>query len=197
MEEATAQLEKYRARMYKPTSRSDLKYMLDNAVKIVTYDELLEYKTLQELLSPYQSVIILYPNNQDPEIGHWCCIFVIPGTDRLEYFDSYGCYIDSMITDDEDEDILHKPTKIEPKLLKLLIESPYGDNVWWNETAFQSTRLATATCGLWVVLRLKNNHMTEDQFKKLYYDGPTAAKILPDLMVSTIICDMYPEMAKQ
>ena len=81
MEQGASTLDKYRARMYKPTSRKDLYYMLDDAVKIVTYDELNSFNSLDELLEPYQSVIILYPGETDPDVGHWVALFAIPGSD--------------------------------------------------------------------------------------------------------------------
>jgi hypothetical protein len=193
---AAAELEKYRARMLAPTSRKDLEYMLDNRVKIVSYDELQDYKSFRELMDPYQAVIILYPNHNDPDIGHWVTCFIMPGSNIVQYFDSYGCYPDEPVGE-FNEDAIHERKRIEPKLLELLIDSPYADNVYWNETPFQSETIATSTCGLWCVFRLKNNHLTEDGFKKLYYDAPVNGGILPDLLVATLTCELYPEIASK
>lgn len=193
--EANNLLDKYRKRMYLPTSRKDLEYMLNGKTNIVSYDEINGYKSFDDLITPYQSVIILYPSAADPNIGHWCCCFIIPGSNpsRVEYFDPYGCYIDQSVSD-YNEETLHQRRPLEPLLLELLIASPYANNVYWNETPFQSETRATQCCGLWSVLRLKCNHMTETEFEKLYFDAPTEQGILPDLLVSAIICDMYPEM---
>lgn len=192
-----APLEKYRNRMLRPTSKKDLLYMLGDAVKIIKYEEIENFATLKDLLDPFQAVILLYANANDEEVGHWACIFVMPGTNILQYFDSYGCYIDDKIRtfNEADEKVLmHEQKRIEPKLVNLILESPYADSVYWNEYAFQTNSIATSTCGCWCVLRLKNNHLDEEGFKKVYLDLPTKQNILPDLLVATIICDTYPEM---
>jgi len=191
------ELDKYRRRMFTPTSKKDLEYMLDGKVKIITYKQLDDYKTIEDLLDPYQSVIILYPNHSDPEIGHWVTIFKMPGADNMmiEYFDSYGAYIDHPIDEfNKESKYLHEPQRIEPKLIDLLIDSPYKNKVEWNEFPFQSDEVATDTCGLWCVIRLKNNVLNENAFKKTFYDMPEAMGILPDLLVSSLIVDMFPEM---
>lgn len=185
-------LEKYRARMYKPTSRNDLMYMLGNKCRIITYDELSNFNSFSELMDPYQCCILLYPNHDDPEVGHWCCCFIMPGTNIVQYFDSYGAYIDEPVGE-FNKDAVHERKRIEPKLLELLASSPYADNVWWNETIFQSEDKATTTCGLWTVVRLKNNHLTENEFATLYYDTPVKEGVLPDLLVSAVICKLFPE----
>ncbi len=190
------QLAKIRDRMFRATSKRDLEHMLNNKAKVVVYDQLKDYNSFKELLDPYQSVIILYPNAEDPEIGHWTCIFVIPGTNRVEYFDSYGAYIDEPIGEfNEEKEALHDPQRIEPRLLELLADSPYANNLYFNETPFQSESQATQTCGLWVVMRLKNNYLTENEFTKEWHDLPTNAGLLPDMVVSDVILTLFPEMA--
>lgn len=191
----------YRKRMYKPTSRSDLLYMLQDKIKIVTYDELLEYETFDELMKDFGSCIILYPNRSDPTCGHWCCIFIIPGTDRVEYFDPYGCFLEDPIkefNDEEREEVKDKDNRriLEPKLKELLLKSDYIDNLYWNETPFQNTECGASTCGLWNVIRLKNSHLPELEFKKIFFDLPSNSSppVLPDLVVSSLICNLYPEM---
>ena len=188
-------LEKYRARMYEPTSRSDLEYMLNNKVNIFTYDELKNIRTFEDLMSPYQCSIILYPNAGDPNIGHWCCVFIMPGTDRVEYFDPYGAYIDEPV-EAYDRETLHQRRPLEPLLLDLLSNSPFANKVYWNETPFQSEIINVSTCGLWCVLRIKCNYMTEKEFEKLCFDAPNARGLLPDLVCAATISNMYPEMTK-
>lgn len=198
------ELDSYERRMLAPTSKRDIKFMLSNACKVVLYEDLETYDSLDELLAPYQSVVILYPNSIDPDddentVGHWCTIFKSTSGDRVEFFDSYGSYIDNNIklVNDDILDKFHKPHLLEPKLLKLLYESPYCDNVHWNETEYQCSTCDTQTCGLWCVARLKNKHLNEYEFKKIYHDGPLSdpsLPILPDLLVSGLICNLYPEM---
>ena|ERR1700722_2225846 len=216
-------LEQLEARMLYPTSKRDILFMLGGACKVVTYDELDQYNTLTELLNPYQNVVILYPNAPEPDedpddvVGHWCCIFKSSSGDRIEFFDSYGSYIDDKIKDydhDIDEmygsesdeeggektyerlDRFHKPHHLEPKLLKLLYSSDC-ENVHWNDCEYQCSDCDSQTCGLWCVARLKNKHLNESQFKSIYHDGPLndpKFPVLPDILVSGVISMLYPEM---
>lgn len=186
-------LDKYRKLMYAPTSRDNLLYMLDGRTNVYTYDELKDINSLEQLLSPYGSAILLYPNSNS-DMGHWTCIFNMPGTGRIEFFDSYGGYIDDMIGEyNEDMKVLRRPKRIEPKLLELMIASPYED-FHYNEVPYQSDKIASNCCGLWTVMRLKNNMLTDDQFRKEFYDLPTSLNLLPDLFVSQLIYKLYPEL---
>lgn len=191
-------LEVYRDRMFEPTSKKDLEYMLDGKVKIVTYNELDNFNDIQELLDPYQATIILYPNHEDPNFGHWICIFRMCGESNniLQYFDPYGAYVDEPISDfNEKAKTLREPQRMEPRLIDLILNSIYKDTTEWNECPFQSDEIAVSTCGLWNVMRLKNNHLNEHGFKKQFYDAPRSMNILPDLLVSAMVVDLYPEMA--
>lgn len=198
-----AALEKIRQRMYEPTSRKDIQYMLNGKVRVIEYTDLGSFSTLEELLEPYMSVVILYPNPPpDNEVGHWCCLFTNTGTERLEFFDSYGAYVDEKIGEYDDvlevsKDLMHTPRKIEPRLLDLILESRYADNVHWNDTEYQSSTIATNTCGLWCVARLKNKHLNEYEFKKIYLDIPISRNILPDSLVSEVILELHSEMGAQ
>lgn len=191
------ELDKYRKRMYEPTSKKDIMYMLGNAIKVVPYEEISKYETLEELLQPYNVVGILYPNANNEEVGHWCCLFVMPNTQRLQYFDSYGCYIDENIVKFNEEDKrvkTHKMQKIPHALIQLILKSPYADDTYWNDYPLQSDRISSATCGLWCVTRLKNVYLNEEEFARQYYDMPISMGIEPDLAISALICKIYPEM---
>jgi hypothetical protein len=185
---------KVKERMYKPVSGSEIMMMLDNKVKILSYKDLESIKTLDGLLEPYQSVVLLYPIADNGDLGHWTALFVNNGTERLEFFDSYGCYIDDKVGQ-YNQDIEDKRTKIEPYLLKLILESKYADNIHYNDEPYQThIDSKIATCGLWSTIRLKCKHLIDKEFSKLYYDYPIERGILPDLVVSGVIIDMYPNM---
>lgn len=192
------ELEKIRSLMFRPTSRNDLLCMLDHKVNIVTYDQLQSYDTFEQLMDPYNCCIILYPSPTDPDVGHWCCVFVMPGQGgHVEFFDSYGSFVDEVAVEYSNT----RRKQIPNKLSELLVESPYADKVWWNETPFQSdpedpdspSGLSTATCGFWCVVRLKCNSYNENAFKKLYYDLPLENGLIPDQLVCAVIHMLYPE----
>jgi|ERR1700722_831439 len=195
LEQASQTMNKIRARMYTPTGRKDIEYMLGGQVRVISYDELDNYNTIEELLHPYMSVVILYPNGPEGDVGHWTCCFTSIGSDRLEYFDSYGCFIDSKIEEyNAGDDRFHRPQPIYPRLLELILNSHYAHNMHYNEFEFQSANIATACCGLWCVARLKSKHLNENMFRKLWLDLPVKGKVLPDFLVSYMTCKWFPEM---
>lgn len=193
-------LDKWRRRMLIPTSRKDIRYMLNDKVTVVSFDELLNYNNIDELLHPYMSVVILYPNppssalNLDDQMGHWCCLFA-SNSGRLFFYDSYGCYIDSKIKDyDEAMDRMHEPHKLEPKLLDLILNSEYADKVNFSEFPMQSETIDTAVCGLYCVFRLKNKHFSESEFYNIFHELPASEGVLPDLAIAGLTCKLFPEM---
>lgn len=191
---AQEKYDKIEKRIFVPTSRNDISYMLNDKVRVVSYKELENFNSLRELLHPYMNVVILYPNPGDETVGHWCAVFSNTNGDRVEFFDSYGCYIDSKIEENDDyDDMMHRPHKLEPTLCRLILESDY-ENIHWNDTSYQNLSTDSATCGLWVVVRIKNKHLNEEAFKRQYYDLPIEGGQRPDRVVSTVICNLFPEM---
>lgn len=189
-------LDRIRERLKTPTSGKDLKYMLGDKVKIVLYDDLKNYNTLDELLQPYRQTIILYPLPGSEDVGHWCCVFEQVGNSNniVQYFDSFGCYPDDNISRVNKENAIEGKSLIDKHLLKLMIESPHED-FHYNDCSFQNRDNPMSNCcGLWCVLRLKNNNLSCEQFEKLFFDLPVQYRIQPDLWCTTLICDMYPEI---
>ena len=71
----------------KPLSVADLKRILGSETRIITYPQLANYRTIEELLpKAYDFVIILLL--ETPQSGHWTSL-IIYGS-QVEYFDSYG-----------------------------------------------------------------------------------------------------------
>jgi hypothetical protein len=188
-------LEKARELITRPTSRKELLYLLGGKVDIYRYEDITNFNNLDDLLGKYRSVILLYPNSGDENIGHWVAVFEQPGTSQIQYFDSYGVFPDDHIEDIEFDD-LREPI---PPILRewFLDEIEKGRDIFWNETQFQA--LATkkgaeiANCGLWCAARIKANNLSEDEFKRLYYDLPISQNISPDLFVCALIATDYPE----
>ena len=192
-EEPMSELDNIRRIMYKPTSGNDLKYMTDDRANIVSYEELQNYNSFDDLIGEDGAAIILYPN-PGTNVGHWTCVFVMPGTNAVQFFDSYGISPDEELDEyNNDPSTIHKRQRFPPKLLDLLLNSPYADSVFWNEYPMQSLKMATNTCGLWCVWRLKNRSLTEDQFKKIFYDIPINSEIGPDLALARLTSIHFPE----
>ena len=59
--------------MRKPLSDTDLKTILGEETRIITYPELSKYNNIEELLpNPYDFMIILIL--ESPASGHWTCL---------------------------------------------------------------------------------------------------------------------------
>ena len=72
---------------YTPLDDKDIKYYLPKA-RLLTYNMLSEYNSIDELLPTHKSyIIVLYPISSETD-GHWVCITRF--TNTIEYFSSYG-----------------------------------------------------------------------------------------------------------
>jgi len=121
--------------------------------KILTYNELSKYNTIEELLKKdLDYVILLY--RQKTTYGHWVLLSRYDNT--IEFFSSYGDYIDEPLKwNDLGRNIGLGQAK--PYLSILLSNAirKKSFNVIYNSFDFQNNRnLDIATCGRWVVLRI-------------------------------------------
>jgi len=143
-----------------PLSKTDIEHFFNGKIKVMLYDEISQYKTINDLLYPYGRVCILYYWRKYH--GHWICIFRNIN-DRVEVFDSFGSWIDDTLKDINY--LFRKETNQETKhLTKLLYE---GDrDVEYNDQKLQSTK--ASTCGRWCVYRMLRNDLTIEEFDDLF-----------------------------
>lgn len=151
-----------------PLSGADIKNMLGGRVKVILYPEIAKYSTLDELLSPYGCVIILYMQNkiQNGFYGHWCCIFKI-NDHEVEFFDPIGYWIDSEL-DGRIDINFRKENNLEYPLLSYLIYyTGQKYNLYYNHIKFQNRK--TSTCGRHCVVRLWNRSVDIDTYADYIY----------------------------
>jgi|SRR5580658_1094211 hypothetical protein len=161
--------------MDKAFSNEDISNYLNSHVKIVPYDQLINYDTIDELLEPYNKVALLYLTKQN--FGHWCCLWLNKGI--LNFFDSYGGVPDSelkMIP----QYFKAQSNQLKPALTYLMYNGPYPVN--YNQYRLQKFAEGVNTCGRWVCVRLKYPDITEDKF----YDLFTEDGLNPDSLVVTL-----------
>lgn len=143
-------------------SDKDLLRLVNNKAKILIYNELLNYKTLDQLLYPYGVIFLLYESQ--PNWGHWVLIFKRDNK-NIEFFDPYGTIID-----DELEEIKPSFRKISnqeyPYLTYLFYNSNY--DIHYNQYQFQKDGPNIKTCGRWCVVRLYYKDLTLKQFRDLF-----------------------------
>lgn len=146
-------------------SGADIQKALNGNCKMVTYDELMDYDSLEDLMSGCDNLIILYLTSDN--YGHWTGLFK-NGNGNLEMFDSYGTFVDDQMKYIPKE--FKKKIKMRPALAKMMYDYNRGD-IEYNNWKLQSDNPNVATCGKWVVLRILFKDLDIDKFKDLFKKG--------------------------
>lgn len=146
------------------TSNSELQEKLGRPINVIKYNELKNYSSIDDLLKPYGECIILYETHVNN--GHWVCVF--KRGNKISFFDSLG-----LKPDDQFHSISIKFRKDngirKPYLTYLLTDTPY--EVEYNPYKLQVMDEFIATCGRWVVLRLKLKDLSPSEFANLFKGG--------------------------
>lgn len=143
-------------------SDKDVLKLVEHKARIVTYSELKNYKTLDELLYPYGAVFLLYETR--PNFGHWTAIIRLD-ENTVEFFDPYGTELDGQLKN-IDKDFRKETDQDYPYLTKLFIESPY--NLTESEKKFQKLAPGINTCGRWTALRIVFRDLPLKKFAKIF-----------------------------
>ena len=164
--------------MNKSLSNIDINRALNKQCKIIVYPEIINYRTLNELLYPYDACVILYEFKKN--FGHWTTVFRYPNG-KVEHFDSYG------IEPDEELkfatiDFRTKNNEYFPYLTKLLYNS--GDDIEYNNYPLQEHGKNINTCGRHVIVRLLNRHMNIDKYANHIYQLSDKYHVNPDELVT-------------
>lgn len=172
---------------YEPMDDTDIRYYFPDA-KIMSYSELPEYNTIDELVpKDLDYVFLLY--EEKPNYGHW--VLISKYNDLIEYFDSYGGSIDEPLSWVPLEQ--RKQIGVgKPFLTDLLKNTNYNDyGLIYNAYDFQDdTDNKISTCGRWCCLRLKtilNNRMPLITFINMMKDIKKKSKLRYDVIVSDLI----------
>ena len=160
-------------------SNSDILKLLHGQIKIITYTDLTNIKDIDELLNPFDAVVILYLTSQN--YGHWVLLFK-QKPKLLSFFDSYGKFPDEELK--FVPQYFRKVSKQDyPHLVSLLFKamSEKKYNVEFNEYQYQQNGSDFKTCGRHVVTRYLFKHLDNQQ----YHDFITSSKCYtPDNLVS-------------
>lgn len=169
-------------------SDSEVMALVNGKAKVVMYDQLNSFKNIDELLSPYGSVFILYQKQKN--FGHWCCLFKRRdkhGNVEIEYFEPYGHFIDEPLTWTSKES--RKALNMDyPYLTKLLLESPRNYNIIYNEHPFQKMGKNINTCGRHCVMRLQHKNKSLNEYVKLF--GNVNSKKTDDIVTAETMFDI-------
>lgn len=146
--------------------------------KMLLYEDLYKYSSLEHLLDANDGkVILLY--RQTENYGHWCCLFKTfiessrassrdwkddgkgKGGKRecVEFLDAYGYRPDDQLKFSSDK--FGQGLKM---LTLLLMTSPYI--ITYNDHHYQEKKSSINTCGWHVVARLTNKDMTLAEYNR-------------------------------
>jgi hypothetical protein len=140
-------------------SGNDIIDICKGETHIVPYHELNNYNSIEELLKPYGTVVLLYELREN--FGHWVCLFY-DKNNKLNFFDSYGFK--------PDEELKYASYNLNNgrPYLTLLLEKYKGDLIV-NNKRLQVFKKDINTCGRWVSVRLlTRNKYTMEEFKDLF-----------------------------
>jgi hypothetical protein len=158
-------------------SGDDIYNIVDGQIKILSYDDLHNIYNIENLLSPYNSVAILYTTTKN--LNHWIGLFKV-NDNTLEFFDPYGLNIDEELN--LEKKLYLRPTDNDnvPHLTDLINNSNY--KVIYNNVKLQKFLEHTNTCGRHVGVRLRFKNLPLQQYLKLFKNN----KFDPDYIVSSL-----------
>lgn len=153
-------------------SGEDLHRIVDGKARIIKYDDLQHFNSIDEVLGKYGAVIILYETSQN--FGHWVCLFRI-GERKLEFFDPYGLKLDEELKVAPEFNMREHHGELVAHLTAL-VELCEDCVVVSNTTQLQKVLRHTNTCGRWVGMRLRFRDVSLSNFitlmtKNKHYDG--------------------------
>lgn len=142
-------------------SDGDIRKILGSDIKIFTYPQLKQFRSIDSLFDDKGRCIVLFLTNSETS-GHWCCL--LRKGDHIEFFDPYGEAPDDVV-DGLPKSRLEQLDMNSPYLTRLMKGS--GIPVYYNTYPFQKERDGINTCGRWCVVRCFYAPYSLEQFKKV------------------------------
>ncbi len=158
--------------MSKAFSDQDILKPIDNTANLVTYKELVRYRSLNELLGKHRACVILYDINQD-SVGHWT-VLIEHYNGELEFFDPYATAVDDWLQKAHPS----KRQKYHNHLTRLIYED--GRDIIYNDKVVQQMKDGINTCGRHVLCRLLLRDIAVDDYINII----TTSKYKPDELVT-------------
>ena len=155
--------------MDKLLSDEETQKIAQNA-QVLTYDQLADYDSIEDLFRDSNKIILLYINEKNPTstVGHWCALFRHNG--KVNFMDPYGKEIDEHLDDFSQE---HRNATGQPVnyLTRLLYDYvTRGGKVNYDEKNKQKVSDNIATCGRHTALRLRYHTIPEKKWQKIWQD---------------------------
>lgn len=144
----------------------DIYNACEKNIKVLKYGQLLQFQTIDEAFNPYDAIALLYEVEQN--FGHWVLLLRDKENNSIEFFDSYGMFIDDQLR--------HVSPKFRKRsgqdfiyLSQLLAKSNY--KVIYNKYKIQSKKENVASCGRHLCLRYLMRDTPLKQYIKIVKSG--------------------------
>ena len=144
----TKAIEFYKKELAKMFSEADFKRYFDMEGKILTYEDLEKYNSIEELLPDEKDFKIILTETK-PNSGHWCGL--ARKNNNIMWFDSYGLapdaelkYIPKFMNR-----LLHQNVPQIHRLLKTCKKAGFTNE--FNHYKFQAEGEHICTCGRWTI----------------------------------------------
>lgn len=136
------------------TSDDDIKRLFPKA-RILSYQDLNDFKTLRAAMGPKKVLFLLYTHEKDGNYGHWVALWEAKynGRPTLFFHDPYGIPVDGELKFME---------KRYPKLSALMVKDKRP--IRYNHHKLQRKGAGINTCGKHCMVRLIFDQMDEDKF---------------------------------
>ena len=157
-------------------SGSDIMRMCKHKVRIIRYQDMDKYVSIEQVFDQWNATIILYETKKN--FGHWT-LLLKQSNDHLEFFDPYGLGLDEELKYDHNFNArIHNGVAV-PHLTDLISKSKYQLLV--NKKQLQQFLEDINTCGRWCSARVILRHISLSDFQKLFTDNVNHT---PDFWVS-------------
>ena len=161
---------------------------LNPRTKLILYEDVKRYRTIDHLLHPYDSVIILYEwkRTKDYSVGHYITVNRV-NDGIIEHFDSYTIKPDDELKQISDmPESFKKMTGQDQKyLLKLYAES--NKPISYNQYHLQSLSDNISTCGRHCIIRSLYRHMPLDDYVKLFLNKTDSPDVIAVQLTQPLI----------
>jgi hypothetical protein len=142
-----------------PLSNVDIKYILNShgvKVKFLLYKNISKIKDLNRHLPCF--ILVQHHKN----IGHWVCLF--KNDEGLNYFDPLGFLPDKLLEPQFFDNDRIATNSNYTYLLQKIYDT--GKSLIYNDYNLQNPN--SMCCGYWVVFRLLNQHIKQNDFVKIF-----------------------------
>lgn len=142
--------------MKHPLSDKDIMNICNGEANLVLNSNIHEYKSLNDLVYPYNACIILY-DKKDGSPGHWSCITKSNGV--YEFFCPYGMMPDAVL----------KHLGGKPYLSELIRRTK--SKVVYSRYKLQKSKNNVSTCGRYIGMRVLLKDMPLSNFVSMLVDN--------------------------